>query len=684
LSRAIARRPGVPVQDPELGRHVTIRRRVLVLALVFACWGTAIEARLMYLQVYRRSELSARAERQQKRTIEVPAKRGEILDRQGRVLAYSVDADSIYAVPPEIDNPHRTVAALCRVLRDCSRQFRVGVLERMRKQRAFVWVRRQVSPDEAREVEKLNLEGIGMLKETRRYYPNTSIAAHVLGYVGMDNTGLSGIELSYDRYIRGKPGTALVQTDARRHAFSRTERPPTTGSTVELTIDQVLQWIAERELKAGIAQHRAVSGTVIIMDPWTGEILAMANEPTFNPNVFGRAKPAALRNRAIQDIYEPGSTFKVVTASAALEENVIDPSDPVDVSQGYIRIGSRQIDDVHRYETLSFTDVIVKSSNVGAIKVGLRLGGERLNRYVRRFGFGRTLSPDLNGEEGGIVWSQLNDSALASVSMGYQIGVTALQMATAVSSVANGGHLIEPRLVRAIDGPGGRLVIPPKTLRRTIEEKTAAELTAIMEEVVDRGTAQTAKIEGFTIAGKTGTSAKLVNHAYSKSDYMSSFVGFVPSRKPVATILVVIDSPRGGYYGGVVAAPVFKRIAEATLRHLGVPPTINPPPAVMVKRDRQVPAEQTVSGPVVSPLVHTASDSLPDLRGLGAREALSRLTRLGIRPRIRGTGVVVTQKPEAGTPLEDVERVDLRLGRPPGTTATPFATAVAGVGGVRQ
>ena len=675
----------MPVQDPELGRQVTIRRRVLVLALVFACWGTAIEARLMYLQVYRRSELSARAERQQKRTIEVPAKRGEILDRQGRVLAYSVDADSIYAVPPEIDNPHRTVAALCRVLRDCSRQFRAGVLERMRKQRAFVWVRRQVSPDEAREVEKLNLEGIGMLKETRRYYPNTSIAAHVLGYVGMDNTGLSGIELSYDRYIRGKPGTALVQTDARRHAFSRTERPPTTGSTVELTIDQVLQWIAERELKAGVAQHRAVSGTVIIMDPWTGEILAMANEPTFNPNVFGRAKPAALRNRAIQDIYEPGSTFKVVTASAALEENVIDPSDPVDVSQGYIRIGSRQIDDVHRYETLSFTDVIVKSSNVGAIKVGLRLGGDRLNRYVRRFGFGRTLSPDLNGEEGGIVWSQLNDSALASVSMGYQIGVTALQMATAVNSVANGGHLIEPRLVRAIDGPVGRVVIPPKTLRRTIEEKTAAELTAIMEEVVDRGTAQTAKIEGFTIAGKTGTSAKLVNRAYSKSDYMSSFVGFVPSRKPVATILVVIDSPRGGYYGGVVAAPVFKRIAEATLRHLGVPPTINPPPAVMVKRDQQAPAEQTVSGPVVSPLaVHTASDSLPDLRGLGAREALSKLTRLGIRPRIRGTGVVVTQKPEAGTPLEDVERVDLRLGRPPRTTATPFATAVAGVGGVRQ
>jgi cell division protein FtsI (penicillin-binding protein 3) len=675
----------VPVQDPEKARQAIIHRRVLAAAVVFACWGTAIEARLVYLQIYRQPDLSARAERQQRRTIEVPAKRGEILDREGRVLAYSVDADSIYAVPPEIEDPHRTIGALCHVLRDCTRDFRSALLERLRRQRAFVWVRRQVSPEEAAAIAKLDLAGIGMLKETRRYYPNTTIAAHVLGYVGLDNTGLSGIELSYDRYIRGKPGTALVQTDARRHAFSRTERPPTTGASVELTVDQILQWIAERELKAAIAHHRAASGTVIIMDPWTGEVLAMANEPTFNPNAFGRAKEPALRNRAIQDIYEPGSTFKVVTASAALEENVIGPSDPVDVSQGYIRIGSRRVDDVHRYNVLSFSDVIVKSSNVGAIKVGLRLGPERLNRYVRRFGFGRTLSPDLNGEERGIVWSQLNDSALASVSMGYQIGVTPLQMAAAVSSVANGGQLLEPRLVRAIQGPDGRAAIQPRTLRRTIEAKTAAELTAIMEEVVERGTAQAAKIEGFTIAGKTGTAAKLVNGAYSKSEYMSSFVGFVPSRKPVATILVVIDSPRGAYYGGAVAAPVFKRIAGATLRHFGVPPTINPPPAVLVKRAAHGPREQPASAPLGRPMVvHASSDAMPDVRGLGAREAIAALVRLGVRARIRGTGVVIDQVPQPGTPLSEFGRAELRLGRPAAAPAPiPLATSVGSVTGAR-
>jgi cell division protein FtsI/penicillin-binding protein 2 len=677
----------VPVPDPDRARQSTVRRRVLAVAVVFASWVTAIEARLVYLQVYRQADLSARAERQQRRTIEVPAKRGEILDRQGRVLAYSVGADSIYAVPPEIVDPNRTIAALCGVLRDCTREFRAGVLERMRKQRAFVWVRRQVSPEEARGIEALHLEGIGLLKESRRFYPSKAIAAHVLGYVGLDNTGLGGIELAYDRFIRGRPGTALVQTDARRHAFSRTERPPTTGSSVELTIDQVLQWVAERELKAGVRERRAASGTVIIMDPWTGEILAMANVPTFNPNKFGGAKPAELRNRAIQDIYEPGSTFKVVTASAALEEKVIRPHDSIDVSQGYIRIGSRRIEDVHRYNVLTFNDVIVKSSNVGAIKVGLKLGPERLNRYVRRFGFGRTLSPDLTGEERGIVWSQLNDSALASVSMGYQIGVTPLQMATAVSSVANGGQLLEPRIVRAIHGADGRVTIQPKALRRTIQEDTAAQLTSIMEEVVERGTAQAAKIEGFTIAGKTGTAAKLVNGQYSKSDYMSSFVGFVPSRKPVATILVVIDSPRGAYYGGAVAAPVFRRIAEATLRHFGVPPTINPPPAVLVRRNnRDQIREQPVSGPSISPLVVPAvipPDCMPDVRGLGAREAIATLVRLGVRPRVRGTGVVVEQKPEAGTRLEEVERAELKLGRPLGTPAAPFATAVGGLVGGR-
>ena len=671
----------MPDRDPELARHRIVRRRIIVVACLFALWGTAIEARLVYLQVFRQADLAARAERQQRRTVEVPAKRGEILDRHGRVLAYSVDADSIYAVPIEIHDPKATVRSLCSVLRRCTRPFRQALLERLQRQRAFVWVRRQVSREEARRIEAMNLEGIGLLKESRRFYPSTTVAAHVLGYVGLDNTGLAGIELSYDRYIRGKPGTALVQTDARRHAFSRTERPPTTGSTVELTIDQVLQWMVERELKAAMAEYRATSATAIVMDPWTGEVLAMANEPTFNPNAFGAAGPAARRNRAIQDIYEPGSTFKVVTASAALEERVIRLSDPVDVSAGSIRIGARTISDVHRYGVLTFNDVMVKSSNVGAIKVGLRLGAERLNRYVRRFGFGGRLSPDLNGEERGIVWSQLNDSALASVAMGYQIGVTPLQMATAVSSIANGGQLIEPRLVRAIRTGTGRIAVEPKVLRRTITPATAAQLTAMMEDVVERGTAMKAQIDGFTIAGKTGTAAKLVNGAYSKSDYMSSFVGFLPSRKPVATILVVVDSPRGAYYGGAVAAPVFGRIATAALRHFGVPATINPePPVISARAEARSPMPKTVAGPVAPPAVVRASlpeHALPDLLGTSAREAVARLIEMGIRPRLHGDGVVLRQRPDAGAPLADVAAVELWLGRLPPPAAAPDSQSAA-------
>jgi cell division protein FtsI (penicillin-binding protein 3) len=440
---------------------------------------------------------------------------------------------------------------------------------------------------------------------------------------------------------------------------------------VQLTIDQVLQWTVERELKAGVQAHKASGGTAIVMDPWTGEILAMANEPTFNPNAFASVLDKDLmKNRAVQDIYEPGSTFKVVTASAALQEKIVRPTDIIDVSQGSIAIGARRVRDTHRYGPMSFEDVIIKSSNVGAIKVGFRIGPERLGRYVRRFGFGSVLSPDLRGESPGIVWSQLSDSALASVSMGYQIGVTPLQMVTAVSAVANGGRLMEPRLVRATELEGVRTVVQPKVLRETITLETASELTSMMEGVVERGTAKASQIEGFTVAGKTGTAAKLVRGVYSKSDYMSSFVGFLPSRKPVFTILVVIDSPhRGGYYGGVVAAPIFKRIAEAAVRHLGVPRSLNPEPPVLVRREATEPALSTrvTNGERdVRPVVLPADDnSMPDLQGSSARDALKRLVARGIRPRINGNGIVVRQQPAAGASLDQAIACELWLERAP-------------------
>lgn len=644
----------------------------MVAAAALVLWVAAIEARLVVLQVVQHADLVARAERQQMSTVPAPAKRGEIFDRNGHLLAYSVDADTIYAVPTEISDPENTTAALCEALDDCNRKTREELKERLSQQRAFVYVRRRATPMQARRVAALELDGIGFRKESKRFYPNRELAAHLLGYVGVDNVGLAGLEATYDKTVRGREGKLLVQTDARRHVFSRLDRSPTSGGSIELTIDEQLQYIAEREVRAGVDAARADGGAAVIMDPHTGEILAMASWPTFNPNDYSTAPETARRNRAVQDLYEPGSTFKLVTASAAIEERVIRPTDMVDVTAGMIRFGGRVIDDMHRYtEPLSFADVIIKSSNVGAIKVGLRLGAERMGLYIRRFGFGRPSSPDFPGESPGIVWesSKLNDSALASVSMGYQIAVTPLQMAAAASVIANGGTLYEPHVVRAIVKGQQRTIIPPNVVRRAILPETAITLTDIMERVVADGTAKGARLVSYTVAGKTGTADKLVNGRYSPYQQNVSFVGFVPSRNPVLTVIVMVDSPRvGGDTGGAIAAPIFKRLADASLRRLGVTPTINPAPPVIVARRSETPVTSAMA-PIVAPAVIAlragAETGLPDLSGMSAREALRALARLGLTARMQGAGVVVQQQPAAGSPFEPGATCTLVLNRRP-------------------
>ncbi len=643
------------------------------MAAVFALWAVAIVARLAFLQIVSHEDLVARAERQQMRTVTAPAKRGEIADRHGRLLAYSVDADTIYAVPSDIGDAREAADRLCAAFEDCSRKERAALAERLSQRRAFVYVKRRATPAEARRVAALELAGIGFMKESRRFYPNRELGAHLLGYVGLDNVGLHGVEAAYDKVVRGKEGTLLVQTDARQKVFSRLERPPTAGGSIELTIDEHLQHIAERELRAGIAEHRAAGGTVVMMDPHSGEILAMASWPTFNPNAYGDADEVARRNRAIQDLYEPGSTFKIVTASAAIEERLFSTTEMIDVSAGQIRFGARVIRDMYRYAPLSFTDVLVKSSNVGAIKIGGRVGAERMGMYIRRFGFGRPTSRDFQGESPGIVWesAQLNDSALASVSMGYQIGVTALQMVSAVSAVANGGTLYEPRLVRAIVRDGVRTLITPNEVRQAIKPETAATLTTIMEQVVDRGTATRARLAGFTVAGKTGTADKLVNGRYSATRQNVSFIGFAPSRNPVLAMIVMVDSPSAGPdTGGVVSAPIFQRIAEDSLRYLGVAQTVDPVPPIIVQRRQPSPVRPVLAEhpqPRIVPMAAgTARQSvLPDLRGLSARDAMRSLAELGLTPRLRGVGMVIDQQPKPGEPLEPGMVCTLTLERDP-------------------
>ena len=660
---------------PPVNWRKTMKRRVALAAGFLALWAVGIEVRLVYLQVVKHSDLVARAARQQLRTIATPAKRGDILDRRGRTLATSVDADSIYAVPTEIDDAPEAVRRLCSALGDCTEKERVALAERLDRRRAFVYVRRQVAPDQARREAELNMEAVGFIKESRRYYPNSELAAHLLGYVGLDNSGLNGLEFAYDSQIRGKPGTILIHTDARRHAFSRAERPPTSGSTVELTIDEYLQHVVERELHAGVLENRAAGGSAVLMNPRTGEILAIANEPTFNPNIYREFADADRRNRAVQDLYEPGSTFKIVTASAAIEEKVLPLDTNIDTSPGRVVIGNRPPiteDKGRNYGVLSFTDVIVKSSNIGAIRIGFKVGTERMSRFVSLFGFGRPASPDFPGESPGIVWSpeKWTDSALASVSMGYQIGVTPLQMVTAASVVANGGELVEPRAIRAVYRDNRRYTVKPKIVRRTISADTAASLTAIMEEVVTRGTGRRAKIAGYAIAGKTGTASKLVNGHYSRTENNASFVGFLPAGNPMLAMIVVIDSPHGanGTHGGTVAAPIWQRIAEPALQYLGVPPTINPAPPVIVARHddaSKTPGAGFETGvqPRVSLVADTAPGTIPDLHGLSAREAVRELVKLGLTARLSGDGFVASQDPTPGSRLEAGAVCRLQLDR---------------------
>lgn len=652
--------------------RMTVRRRAIVAAVFVVLWMTGVQARLVYLQVIRHDKYALDAARQQESVIKPEALRGDILDRNGRLMAYSVDADSIFADPKLVVEPDATAVAICGALGDCSTRERTELLRKLKGAGRFAYVRRsrQVSPAQVTRVAALELPGIGFQRDTGRYYPLGSLAAHVIGFVDQDNAGQAGIEHAYDKIIRGVAGLGYAQVDARRRRVqTRIDREPVPGATLELTIDLHLQHLVERELLAGIQASRAKAGTAIVMDPHTGEVLALASYPTFNPNVANRATPDERRNTATQDVYEPGSTFKIVTAAAAIEEGIVKASDLVDTNPGRIVFpGRKPITEAsgHNYGVLTFEDAIIKSSNVGAIKVGLRTGADRITRYVHRFGFGQAIAPDFPGQSRGI-WNprSLNDSGLASVSMGYQVAVTPLQMAAAVSAVANGGLLMEPRVVRAVRREGVRDVVAPRVLRRVIEPDTAATLTRIMEGVVTRGTARVVQIEGYRAAGKTGTAHKVApGGGYSRSDYNASFVGFIPARDPEFTILVVIDSPRTSIYGGVVAAPVFRRIAEGALQYRGLAPADGVRPTMTVRAGSPVPSRPQTAGVHAMPVsVAVGGPSLmPDVRGLSGREAVRVLAAMGVSAQVVGSGFVYGQSPTAGTPLtrESVGVISLR------------------------
>ena len=660
-------------------RDRLVRLRLMLTALVLCLWSVVILLRVVQLQVVGGDAFRRQAAQQSESTIKLDPRRGAILDRNGRPLALSVNAESLYAVPPEIRNPERTATELARTL-GLDAAGRRDVLAQLQKNRAFVWVRRKLDPPTARAVRALQLEGLDFLTENRRYYPNRDLAAHVLGYVGVDNTGMSGIEYAFEEQIRGRAAKVIVRTDARRRPLGAIERPSTEGQTVVLTLDQSIQHVAERELDRAMVETGSLAGEVIVMVPRTGEILAMANRPTFNPNRFNAYPSSRWRNRAVVDTYEPGSVFKIFTAAAALQEKVVDPDEVLDCGGGVIDVAGTEIHDHAVFNQLTFRDVIAHSSDIGAIRVAQRLGRENFNRYLRDFGFGAATGVDLPGESTGLLrptskWSALS---LASLSFGQEVGVTALQLATAVGAVANGGYLMKPLVVRQVEDSTGAVVrqMHPQAVRRVLEPATARLLTGLLEGVVRNGTGRKAAIPGYTVAGKTGTAQKVgPSGHYSMVDHVASFVGFVPAAAPALVVLVSLDSPRGpANEGGDVAAPLFARVAERALVQLGVPPedperTLR---RIAYRPETVVPASfhadrRAASGASTMPDAGPATvdaGRMPDLRGRSAREAALLAARLGLIVELKGSGAVCQQSPEPGTEIEAGMTCVLKLGRP--------------------
>jgi cell division protein FtsI (penicillin-binding protein 3) len=552
----------------------TTNLRLYLLAGVFVVWLLAICARLLYLQVFCYGSFEQRAQHQQQRIEEVSPRRGIIYDRQGRELAMSINVDSAFAVPSEMPKPATTIALIARITKQDPHE----LVARCEAAKTFCWLSRKADPETSSRIRSLNLRGVYFQKESKRYYPKNELAAQVLGYVGMDDVGLSGIERQYEDQLHGRPGKMLISVDARKKWFSSVEKQPEPGENVVLTLDEKIQYIAERELETAVNQTHAESGTVIIENPHTGEILALANRPTFNPNLEREITPQKLKNHAVSDIYEPGSTFKLVTISAALNENVTNPNERFDCQMGSIVVFGRRIHDWHAFGVMSVADILAHSSDVGAIKIALRLGDARMYKYIRAFGFGQTTGIELPGETRGLAkplarWSKISIGAIA---MGQEIGISPLQLAAMVSSIANDGLLVAPRIVAAESQPENlpqTIAFHPVEERRAISTMTAGLMRQMMQGVVLRGTGRKAILDGYSSAGKTGTAQKVdpATHTYSRTKYIASFAGFAPINNPAIVCLVILDSPVGGHHGGEVAAPVFHRIAQQVLEYLHTP-----------------------------------------------------------------------------------------------------------------
>jgi cell division protein FtsI (penicillin-binding protein 3) len=596
------------------------RLRLSLFAAFLCVWILAVCGRLVWLQIAQYGFLTQRAARQQQRSIEVSPPRGVIYDRKGRELAMSIQVDSVFAVPSEIPDQASTANLLAHILRANPKE----VLAKLESSHSFTWIARKLDNDTAARFRALNLKGIYFQKEPKRFYPKNDLAAQVIGYVGMDDDGLAGIERSFDQRLRGHPGKMLISVDARHRWFGRVEKNPEAGQNLVLTIDEDVQHIAEKELAAAMDKTHAEAGTVVIQNPKTGEILALANWPTFNPNNSRGIDPKSLKNRAVSDIYEPGSTFKMVTIAAALEEKITSPNEIFDCQMGSIVVGGVRIHDWKPYGLLSVSEILQKSSDVGAIKIAMRLGDDRMYKYIRGFGFGSQTGIELSGETRGITkpvnrWSKMS---IGAISMGQEIGVSPLQLVSMTSSIANDGIWTPPRIVAGTTaigqgraGPAQTVVFRPGQQHRVISTLAAVQMKRMLEEVVLKGTGKKAILDGYTSAGKTGTAQKInpFTHRYDRVKHIASFSGFAPVNNPAITVTVILDSPVGAHHGGDVAAPIFNRIAQQVLEYLDVPHDIDVKnPQRMLLRARAKPEEEMEGSPDHVGEEVAANDNAPE------------------------------------------------------------------------
>jgi cell division protein FtsI (penicillin-binding protein 3) len=669
----------------------TSDKRIRIIQAVILLWVLAIGWKLVRLQVSEHVSLRARAERQQQASIDLSPIRGIISDRNGNELARSVEAKSLYASPAEITDPDGVADKLSKLL-DVDRD---ALYKRFTSNLVLAVVKRKLNEKEVAGVEALAIPGLRFINEMKRYYVSGKTAAHVLGFVDIDERGQGGLELSYDKLVRGEGGRLSLDVDALKKSYDHSIEEPVPGANIELTIDTLIQHYAEKALADCIRTTRARGGSIVIMKPATGEILALANFPTFDPNNVSDTSDAQRHNRAIETSFEPGSIFKMVTYSAALEERLIRPETPINCGGGQIRIADRVVHD-HPYGVLTAAQALAKSSNVAAIKIGMQLGNERFARYIEQFGFGRRTGIELPGEARGLFRpaSEWGPTTIGSIPMGHEVGVTAVQAVAAYACIANGGEYIKPHLVNRVTSSSGEVLEeyqPEK--RRVVSQATAATLRHMLEGVVMQGTGKAAQMGGYRAAGKTGTAQKIdpATKRYSQTKYIASFAGFAPVDNPEIACIVSIDEPIGAHQGGSVAAPVFARVVSDTLRALGVPPEDDPQsllasdfqvydlrdllkeskpstseeaddsrPALDVAADSNAATDADASNDASK---HRGSVVVPDLTGMGIREAVVLCAERGLKIKPSGDGVVSSQSPPPGSLIAQDAICHVRLSK---------------------